>query len=188
MAKRARMLTSRTMIETAAPVRRGITRASKPDPELRTLVHSMLAVSDLFQTIREVFAQHLGLNGLRYEIVMAIAHLDDDGGAPIGAVAKLLQRSATLITIECAVLVRDGMIEKRPDSRDARRVLVRLTAEARRRIAALVPIQRAVNKALFASLDVAKREALTSLLNGINGDAEHVIALARDLTRPGKST
>jgi hypothetical protein len=65
---------------------------------------------------------------VQYEIFMIVRRFGAGTGISVGKVADRLHRSGAFTTIEAAKLAERGLIEKRPDPADGRKVLLAPTA------------------------------------------------------------
>src|SRR3954466_10163308 len=92
------------------------------DAEFRGLIHDLIAYGHKLDACRDAFAAIAGISGVQYEIVMLLSRAD---GLSIGEVAARLHRSGAFITVEANKLVERGILEKRSDPADGRKVLLR---------------------------------------------------------------
>src|SRR3954466_1231435 len=134
------------------------------DAPFRQLIHDLIAYGHRLDACRDAFAAIVGVSGAQYEVVMLLSRSD---GLSVGEVAARLHRSGAFITIEANKLAAGGILEKRSDPADGRRVLLKSTARAQALLQRMAPYQRQINDVLFERLD-AKRFA-------------QMRALARDL-------
>lgn len=123
------------------------------DARFRAMVYDLLTVAARMVMVRDRLAARIGVSGPQYSILMAIAHLEPRGGASVGAVAELLHVSGPFVTAETGKLVRAGLLDKRPNPRDRRAVVLAPTRAGRSLIDGLAPAIRAANDAFFAALD-----------------------------------
>jgi DNA-binding MarR family transcriptional regulator len=98
-------------------------------------------------------------------------------------VADRLHVSGAFVTAETGKLVDRGLLEKRPNPRDRRGVLLSLTAAGRDRIEAVAPLIRAVNDRFFASLDGADFADVRRIMAAMVADSEGAV-LAAASSRP----
>ena len=123
------------------------------DRSFRQLVHDMLAFSARIQEVRSRLGSVMGLSGIQYTVLIAIAHLQtqrDEVG--VTAVAEHLHLSGPFVTIEVNKLVTAGLVEKQTNADDRRRVLLTTTKRAEDALRGLTSVQRPANDALFSSL------------------------------------
>lgn len=148
------------------------------DVRFRQLVHDLLAFSSRLQEIRGRFGAFVGLTGIQYTILITVRHLGGDNGVGIKSVAEHLSLSSPFVTIETKKLIAAGLLIKRADSEDRRRVRLTLSAEGEARLTRLLPMQRQVNDALFASLDAQDFERLAVMAAELKEDAGKALRLA----------
>ncbi|MEQ8346540.1 MAG: MarR family winged helix-turn-helix transcriptional regulator [Sneathiellaceae bacterium] len=153
------------------------------DARFRQLVHRLLAFAGRLEAVRTGLGRMIGLSGIQYTILICIAHLQGEEGVGVKRIADHLGLSGAFVTIEAGKLAAEGLVEKRPNPRDRRRVLLTVTAAARARLDALAPRQRPVNDALFASLSRADFDRLGRIAGHLVADADHALALVDSLGR-----
>ncbi|MGH7905343.1 MAG: MarR family winged helix-turn-helix transcriptional regulator [Candidatus Binataceae bacterium] len=141
--------------------------AGASDAAFRAMIHSLMSYARHIETIRDGFGKVAGLSGVQYEVLMSTYRLQGEGGVTVSELAKWLHLSGAFVTIETGKLTARGLLEKTTDSRDRRRVRVRLTAAGGKTLASLAPRQRQVNDVLFASLSPRDFQALGRILAGL---------------------
>jgi DNA-binding MarR family transcriptional regulator len=126
------------------------------DETFRQFVHDMLAFAARIQEVRSRLGRVVGLAGQKYTVLIAIAHLQDqDGGVGINEIAAHLHLSGAFVTIETNSLIKSGLVAKRTNPKDRRRVLLMITPKAARLLDRLTVVQAPVNDALFRCLSAA---------------------------------
>lgn len=151
------------------------------DRQFRHLVHGLFGFLASHETIRTGHAKSIGLAGIEYTVLISIAHLAQDGDVGVTDVAQHLHVSGAFITTVCQRLLALGLITKVADTRDRRRVSLTVSAEGRRRLETLAPVQRQVNDAEFACLSRAEFLALTRIVDRLIECGERAVALQRYL-------
>jgi MarR family transcriptional regulator, organic hydroperoxide resistance regulator len=126
--------------------------AEGSDKKFRAFIHDFLIFAARLEAIREGFGTLLGLTGAGYTALMAIAFLEGEEGVGVHSVAGHLHLSGSFITLEVAKLVEAGLVVKRPNDQDRRRVLLTLSQKGREKLDALTAIQAPVNDSLFDCL------------------------------------
>jgi len=126
--------------------------AEGSDKKFRAFIHDFLIFAARLEAIREGFGTLLGLTGAGYTTLMAIAFLEGEEGVGVHSVAGHLHLSGSFITLEVAKLVEAGLVVKRPNDQDRRRVLLTLSQKGREKLDALTAIQAPVNDSLFDCL------------------------------------
>ncbi|MFC3230782.1 MarR family winged helix-turn-helix transcriptional regulator [Marinibaculum pumilum] len=154
------------------------------DARFRQLLHRLLAFAGRLEAVRAGLGQLIGLSGVQYTILICIAHLQGERGVGVKAIADHLGHSGAFVTIEAGKLAEAGLVDKRPNPADRRRVLLTVTAAGRARLDALAPSQRPVNDALFASLDRSDFERLSAIAGDLVTDADHALALLEGFAQP----
>ena len=122
------------------------------DQGFRTFIHDFLAFSQMVSDIRAGFGEYIGLTGIGYTTLISISHLQGATGIGVNAIAEHLHLSGAFITTEVAKLVRAGLVRKRVNAKDKRRVLLTVTPAGRKLLNKLAVVQAPVNDALFETL------------------------------------
>lgn len=156
------------------------------DLRFRALVHNLLAFSARLQDVRAEFGRCIGLSGIQYTILVSVAHLQGDLGTGVKRIADHLSLSGAFVTMETGKLVDAGLVAKRTNPRDRRRVALTVTKKGWDLLSELAPIQRPVNDALFASLDRKSFEQLLGISAELVQGADEALALIDYLTSPAK--
>jgi DNA-binding MarR family transcriptional regulator len=152
------------------------------DVAFRSFIHDFLAFSQMLTDIRAGFGEHLGLTGIQYTILISVSHLQGRHGIGVNAIAEHLHVSGAFITTEVAKLVRAGLISKRVNAKDKRRVLLRVTADGRKLLNKLVAVQAPVNDALFDAISADEFGPLRSMMARLVPCAARSLALLAYLT------
>jgi DNA-binding MarR family transcriptional regulator len=151
------------------------------------MIHNLLSVSQRLQANRRSHARMLGMSGVQYTVLTAIAHLQGDEGVSVNAVARHLHLSPSFVTMEIAKMVALGVVDKSQDSTDKRRVQLTVSDRGWELLDAIIPIQRPVNDALFEGLTHEDFVAFCRIIATIADNAERASALLELLkhARPG---
>lgn len=149
------------------------------DRQFRELVHGLFGFLASHEEIRAGHARHIGLAGIEYTVLISVAHLSQDGDVSVSAVAQHLRLTGAFITTVCGRLVSAGLIDKRTDAKDRRRVVLTVTAEGRRRLEALAPTQRQINDVEFGCLSAKEFASLLGMVQRLIVSAEQAAALQR---------
>jgi DNA-binding MarR family transcriptional regulator len=161
-----------TAISPSVSSRRNLT-VSRPalldggsDQSFRQFVHDMLAFAARIQEVRSRLGRVINLAGQKYTVLIAIAHLQDqDGGVGINEIADHLHLSSAFVTIETNGLLKSGLVVKRTNPTDRRRVLLMTTPKAAKLLDKLTVVQAPVNDALFACLSVKNFVSLRQMIS-----------------------
>jgi DNA-binding MarR family transcriptional regulator len=126
------------------------------DAAFRHFVSDLLTVAERMGAMRDHFARVAGVTGPQYTMLMAIAQLERAhpaaSGVQLSAVADYLRVSRAFVTTEAGILVRRRLLVKRPNPRDGRSALLRLSASGERLLDRVMPEVRAVNDQFFRTL------------------------------------
>jgi MarR family transcriptional regulator, organic hydroperoxide resistance regulator len=158
------------------------------DEEFRSFIHDFLAFSQMLTDIRAGFGEHLGLTGIAYTTLISISHLQGATGIGVNAIAEHLHLSGAFITTEVAKLVKAGLVRKRVNATDKRRVLLTVTAAGRRLLNKLVEVQAPVNDALFETLTAEEFVRLKGIMARLVPCAANGVALLAYLTGVKENT
>jgi DNA-binding MarR family transcriptional regulator len=149
------------------------------DARFRQLVYDLFTVSVRMEAVRDALARELGVSGPQYSILMAIARLAGDAGVPVGQVADQLHVTGAFVTVEAGKLVRAKLVEKSPNPKDGRSVLLRLSARGAQRLERLAPKVCAVNDRFFGVLDRGDFETLARAAAALVQRSDEAVAIAR---------
>lgn len=156
------------------------------DREFRELVHDMLAFAAAIQDVRNRLGQLIGLSGTQYTILNSIARLSQvtrDLG--VNQLAEHLHLSGAFVTIEVNKLVAAGLVTKKTNPDDRRRVVLAITREAEKRLTDLVQVQRPANDVLFGPLSAEDFLALRGVIAKLAGTGERTVRLIEYLAPGG---
>ena len=135
------------------------------DRQFRHLVHAVLGFAAHHERIRNGHARVIGLAGIEYTVLIAVAHLSQDGNVNVKTVADHLYVSGAFITSVAKRLLRLGLIHKDTDAGDRRRVTLTVSDKGRAALKRLAPIQRQVNDVEFGDLTRYEFAFLTRLID-----------------------
>ena len=156
----------------------------RTDAKFRVFVQNFLAVSSRVGEVRAGFGELLGLSGTAYSTLISIAHLEtQEGGVGVSRLAKHLHLSGAFVTIEVTKLVKAGLVAKRTNTKDRRRVVLSLTESGRERLAKLAQVQAPVNDALFGSLSREEFDTLADMMERLVPCGDHALSLLALLTK-----
>ncbi|WP_448030400.1 MarR family winged helix-turn-helix transcriptional regulator [Bradyrhizobium liaoningense] len=134
------------------------------DTRFRTFIHDFLAFSARVNQCRAGFGDRLGISAIAYTTLISVAHLQGEEGVGVSRVAEHLHLSGAFVTIEVSKLVKAGLIHKRANQEDRRRVLLTVTPKARKLLDQLVELQAPVNDALFDCLSASEFLQFSSMM------------------------
>ncbi len=156
------------------------------DQEFRELVHDMLAFAAALQDVRNRLGQLIGLSGTQYTILTAIARLAQN--APelgVNQLAEHLHLSGAFVTIEVNKLVSAGLVTKAVNPEDRRRVVLRVTSEAERRLHLMARVQCPANDMLFEPLSAKDFGQLRAITAKLASTGERTLRLIEALAPGG---
>jgi MarR family transcriptional regulator, organic hydroperoxide resistance regulator len=147
------------------------------DRQFRHLIHALFGFAAHHERIRSGHARLIGLAGIEYTVLISIAHLAQDGDVNVKTVADHLYLSGAFITAVAGRLLKLGLIHKRTDTGDRRRVTLTVSAQGRAALERLAPIQRKVNDVEFGSLSREEFELLTGIVERLIESGARAVAL-----------
>jgi DNA-binding MarR family transcriptional regulator len=120
-----------------------------------------------FLALRDEAAERAGLTSQHHQALLAIKGFGSDGALTIGDLAAyLLLRHHSVVELADR-LANLGLVQRSPDPRDGRRVLLRLTEEGQRRLRSLSGIHAREVRAIGETLG----EVIKSLTSDEEGSA-----------------
>jgi len=147
------------------------------DRQFRHLVHGLFGFAAHHERIRSGHARVIGLAGIEYTVLIAIAHLSQDGDVNVKSVAEHLYLSGAFITAVAGRLLRLGLIHKKADSGDRRRVTLTISEKGRAALDRLAPIQRRVNDVEFGGLNRQEFDLLTGIIDRLIESGARAVTL-----------
>jgi DNA-binding MarR family transcriptional regulator len=157
------------------------------DLEFRAFVHGMLAFSARLEAVRSGFAGLIGLTGIQYTILISVSHLLHEGEVSVSMIAEHLHVSGAFVTIETGKLLKLGLLSKRPDPQDRRRVCLGITKKGRDLLQRLAPTQVQVNDVLFDFMDAGEFRQLRAMVDRMTECGDRAVDLLDYLGRAKKS-
>jgi DNA-binding MarR family transcriptional regulator len=151
--------------------------ANGSDKEFRELVHNLFGFLARHERIRAGHARVIGLAGIEYTVLIAIAHLAADGDVNVKTVADHLHLSGAFITTTTRRLLQMGLIHKTTDPADRRRVTMTVSGKGRQALETLAPTQRRINDVEFACLSREDFRRLNELMKELIKCGDHAVAL-----------
>lgn len=157
----------------------------RTDRDFRQFVHRLLAFSARLETIRSGFGSLIGLSGIQYSALIAIAHLSRDQDVGVKEVADHLALSGSFATLVIGQLTALGLVSKETNPDDRRRVCLTVTKKGRALLADLAPIQRQVNDLLFEPLDGEAFRQMNVLFSELVSSGDSAVSLVAYLAEFG---
>jgi len=149
------------------------------DRKLRKLVYTLVALGNLMAHHRKLCADHIGVSEAQAIMLRMIAESQD---ATVGQLAQRLQVTSQFVTIEIGDLVKEGVVEKRPNKADRRSVLLHLTAKGEGLVRDLSRIMRIGNDIWLRSLSEEQAQMLQDTLDTL---LSHGIESSHAISAPG---
>jgi len=150
---------------------------SGSDREFRALIQELFAMAAGIEAAQAGFAAMIGLSPSQYALLVSVRHLEGERTVGVTRLARYLRLSAPFVALEVARLVKSGLLRKRADSSDGRRIRLNVTPKGRRLLATLAPDQARVNDIIFQNLTTQEFRELRRLLGKLAFGAERGIAL-----------
>ncbi len=147
------------------------------DRQFRHLVHGLFGFAAHHERIRSGHARVIGLAGIEYTVLIAIAHLSQDGDVNVKTVADHLYLSGAFITAVVGRLLKHGLVVKKTDASDRRRVTLAVSGQGRTALERLAPIQRKVNDIEFGGLSRKEFELLTGIVERLIESGARAVVL-----------
>jgi DNA-binding MarR family transcriptional regulator len=147
------------------------------DRKFRHLVHALFGFAANHERIRTGHGKVIGLAGIEYTVLISIAHLSRDGDVNVKTVADHLYLSGAFITSVTRRLLQIGLIHKRIDTGDRRRVTLTVSNKGRAALERLAPVQRQVNDVEFGCLSREEFEFLTDIVDRLIDSGARAVAL-----------
>lgn len=153
------------------------------DHDFRAFVHGMLAFAARIEGVRSGFARIIGLTGIQYTILISVSHLEQLAEVSVSRVADHLHVSGAFVTIECGKLLKQGLLTKRTDPKDRRRVCLSITRKGADLLQRLAPTQAQVNDVLFGFLDAEQFRQFRGMVDRMTECGDQAVALLKFLSK-----
>lgn len=159
------------------------------DAEFRHLVNGLLPFAARLLSIRDGFGSIVGLTGVQYSLIRSIAHLSVDDEVTVNQLAEHLHLSGAFVTVETNKLKKLGLIDKKANPEDRRKMRVTMTAAGNRLLNELLPTQQRINDVLFEGVTRTEFKVLCSLVDRLVVNGDHAaLDLAHLQARKQKAT
>jgi DNA-binding MarR family transcriptional regulator len=147
------------------------------DREFRHLVHSLFGFLARHEKLRAGHAKMIGLAGIAYTALISIAHLAIEGDVSVKRLADHLHFSGAFITSTVGKLVALGLVHKKTDPLDRRRVTLTVSTKGYVLLEKLAPMQRKVNDVEFGPLSREEFKTLVDLTERLIESGDKAVAL-----------
>jgi MarR family transcriptional regulator, organic hydroperoxide resistance regulator len=149
------------------------------DRAFRRLIHDIVALAMRHEAVRDGLAVRIGLTGVEFSTLVALRHEQAEGDVGIKELADYLHVSGSFVTTVIGKLVQRGLVAKRADVEDKRRVRLTVTKKGHDLLAAVAPVQRQVNDMQFGSLSNADFQALLRVLPKLIESSDKALTLQK---------
>lgn len=142
------------------------------DSEFRHLVNGLLPFAARLLSVRDGFGSLIGLTGVQYSLIRAIAHLSRQGEVTVNQLGEHLHLSGAFVTVETGKLKKLGLIDKKAHPKDKRKMRLTMTAAGTKMLDQLIPTLQRINDVLFDGVTRSEFKVLCSVVDRLvsNGD------------------
>ena len=143
------------------------------DADFRVLINRLLYFSTRLLSIRDGFGEFIGLTGVQFSILLSIKALSKKNDLTVNQLAEHLHFSGSFVTMETGKLTTKGLIAKKRDQVDRRKMLLSVTEKGAELLTELAHTQQIVNDLLFKNISEEEGKILFSTLEHlvVNSDA-----------------
>lgn len=157
------------------------------DGDFRRLLHNLFGFVARHEAIREGHGGFIDLAGVEYTVLISIAHLSAEADVSVRDVAEHLHLSGAFVTTVTNRLLAKGLVAKRIDPTDRRRLCLTVTRQGRDLLARLAPMQRQVNDVQFEGLSAEEFRTLSNLIERLVDSSGRALSLQRYLTENARA-
>ena len=147
------------------------------DLAFRRMVQDLTIFAARMQEHRSRVAACIGLSGQQYAMLLTIAQRHGRDGFGIIQMADVLGISGAFVTTEVNKLVEAGLVRKRPNTVDRRRLLLTLTQLGRDLLDQVGRVQRPGNDTIFGVLSRDEFDTLRRVLPRLVESSERSMKL-----------
>jgi MarR family transcriptional regulator, organic hydroperoxide resistance regulator len=151
--------------------------SGKSDHSLRKLLYDFVTVSARMETVRRYLGERVNLTAPQYNIMMAVAELQEKSGVSVGRVGDYLHVTGTFVTMESGKLIKKGFLQKHPDAQDKRVSLLSLAPKGVEALHSLFPELQQINDVFFELDSRNEFEGLCKTLEKLVGNGQRAVAL-----------
>ena len=142
------------------------------DQAFRRLIYDLLALSNAMLKNRSHFAAYINVTDQQF-MIMSLLH--ESPGAAVSQIAKRINVSSQFVTLETGKLVQRGILEKRENEHDRRRVALYLTARGQDLLKDVWPLRRETNDRTFRSLTTERAFQFAETVSALLLDAKSAL-------------
>lgn len=151
------------------------------DQEFRRLVHGLLSYLAIHTSIRDGYAEILGLAGQQYTILLCIRHLGTTTPVSVRTIADQLRLSGSFITVETNKLEAMGLVRKDRQSNDRRMLSLTVTPRGNALLDSIAPMRQQVNDVQFGCLSAGEFRQLVAVIYRLMDSGDRALSLLRYL-------
>lgn len=145
--------------------------------QYRRMIDSLFAFFSRHEAIRAGHATRIGLTGIEYTFLVSVLHYQEESGVSVKSLADRLHLSGTFCTTMTGKLIKKGLMSKKVDEADRRKVCLEVTEKGYQLLSELAPVQRKVNDIAFGCLSRADFLTLCNLLGKLIESSDQALAL-----------
>jgi DNA-binding MarR family transcriptional regulator len=151
------------------------------DEEFRDTLYLMVLAFGRLLTCREAFGRAMNLTGSQFAVVIGAAYTQEAEGVSIRALAEHVQLAPTHVTTEVGRLIRMGLLTKRPNARDRRGVLVKLSRRGEAALVQVAPFLQLVNDLLFENVSRKDFAVVSRFLRVFAANSDNAVTEIRKI-------
>jgi DNA-binding MarR family transcriptional regulator len=119
------------------------------DHDFRKMIYGLLQVSSMMLKAREYYGAYIGVSAPQYSMIVAIA---EAGEATVRDLTKIMHVSSPFVTAEVNKLIAAGYLQKRPNTKDRRSIVLSLTAAGEEAVLRVAKMRLTANDMIFGSI------------------------------------
>jgi MarR family transcriptional regulator, organic hydroperoxide resistance regulator len=119
---------------------------------VRRFTWAIASISVHLEELNGFWGRALDVSGPQWMILITLAELDQDNGAPVNAIAKKLHVDPFFVTTQSKILEKKGLVRRWTSEQDARVVQMSLTDKTCEQMAQFASQQEALNEFVFGEL------------------------------------
>ncbi len=158
------------------------------DHFIRRITHLHFILSGVLDTIRGGFASMIGVSSFQYVTMQALGRLNSDEPWTVRGIARQMRMTDDYVSTEIAGLVERDLVAKVVNPNDRRVSFLKLTHKGQQALAAITPIQQAVNTALYGHLSREQAEGYTKELEVLLVQADKAADMLGEMTAEQRIT
>jgi DNA-binding MarR family transcriptional regulator len=145
------------------------------DRIFQRMVFDLFTIATRLEQVRVHLASRTGISGPQYSLLRAVAVLQGQQGASIGATAEHLGVTSAFIALQSRLLVQRGLLSKRDDAMDRRVSRLALTPQGEHLVEEIIDAVRPINDSFFGGLQKSEFEALAAIMRKLVDSSRQAI-------------